>query len=214
MTDNRRVVGLTGGIGSGKSTVADEFARLGAAIIDTDVIAHELTGPGGKVIAAIAARFGPAVIAPDGRLDRVAMRQRVFDDPGARKDLEAILHPKIRAVSDARVHAALCDQTVPYVVLVVPLLIESGTYRERVEHVIVVDCSEATQIARVMARSGLSREQVTKIMAAQADRAARLAAADMVIDNDGDRQAMASQVGELNARLRMKSSVFAKNCVE
>lgn len=191
---SRYVVGLTGGIGSGKSAAADLFAALGAGMVDTDVIARELTGPGGAAMPAIAAAFGPGVIGSDGALDRTAMRRRAFADAAARKRLEAILHPLIRAESDRRSRAS----PAPYVVLVVPLLVESGSYRERCDRVCVVDCSEATQVARVQARSGLTQAEVRAIMATQASREERLAAADDVIDNEGALAALAPQVEALH----------------
>lgn len=191
------IVGLTGGIGSGKSTVAERFAALGAASVDTDVIARELTAPGGAGIAPIRAVFGDRVIATDGALDRAAMRRIAFSDPAARARLESILHPLIRAESELRCRLASTGS--PYVVLVVPLLVESGGYRERVDRVCVVDCPEEIQIARVAARSGLSRAEILAIMAAQASRAARLAAADDVIDNAQGLAELDAQVGVLHA---------------
>jgi dephospho-CoA kinase len=192
------VIGLTGGIGSGKSAAADIFEKLGAHVVDTDAISHELTQAGGAAISAIRSAFGGAVITQEGALDRAAMRTLAFADPRARAQLEAILHPLIRKVSAARVAAA--DGL--YVVLVVPLLIESRDYRERVQRVAVVDCSEQTQIDRVVRRSGLGAEQVRAVMAAQASRAERLAAADDVIDNEGDHAALAAQIAVLDARYR------------
>jgi dephospho-CoA kinase len=203
---NPRVIGLTGGIGSGKSTVANEFARLGVPVIDTDAIAHELTGPGGAAMPAIRDAFGDTVITTDGALDRGAMRLAAFTDPAMRQRLEAILHPRIRELSDQRIAEALAQPGSSYVLLVVPLLVESGSYRQRVETVVVVDCREETQMARVEARSGLARNQVEQIMAAQVDRAVRLEAADAVIDNDGSLEALRRQVAELDARFRLKSS--------
>lgn len=193
------VVGLTGGIGSGKSAAAEEFAALGAAVVDTDAIAHELTAPGGAAMPALKAAFGDAVAAADGSLERAAMRARVFADAEARHRLEAILHPLIRAEAERRCAAALAAGS-PYVVLVVPLLVESGAYRERVARVAVVDCAEETQVARVMARSGMSRDEVERIVAAQATRTRRLAAADDVIDNQGDRENLRRQVARLHGR--------------
>jgi dephospho-CoA kinase len=195
----RRIIGLTGGIGSGKTAAADCFAALGAAIVDTDAIAHELTAPGGGAMAAIEAEFGKAVVAADGRLDRALMRRLAFDDPGVRQRLEAILHPLIRAQAEVRCDGALAAGA-PYVVLVVPLLIESGDYRHRVDRVVVVDCDDETRMARVMARSGLARAEVERIMGAQAGREARLAAADDVIDNGGSLAELAGQVAELHRR--------------
>ena len=189
------VVGLTGGIGSGKSAAADAFAARGTAVVDTDTIAHELTGPDGDAMPAIRDAFGTGVVATDGRLDRARMRDLAFRDGTARKRLEAILHPMIRQVSAARVASA---QT-PYVILVVPLLVEGGDYRGRVNRVAVVDVPESVQIERTMARSGLDRDQVLRILAAQVSREARLAAADDVIDNTGDRAALDARVGTLHA---------------
>lgn len=205
MSADPRVIGLTGGIGSGKSTVANEFARLGIPLIDTDALAHELTGPGGAAMSAIRAAFGDAMITPDGALDRGAMRLAAFADPSVRQQLEAILHPRIRELSDQRIAAALAQPGTPYVMLVVPLLVESETYRQRVGTVVVVDCREETQLARVQARSGLARAQIEQIMAVQVSRAQRLAAADAVIDNDGTRALMQQQVAELDARFRLNA---------
>lgn len=203
------VVGLTGGIGSGKSTVADLFVAAGAGLVDTDAIAHELTAPDGAAMPAIAAAFGAAVLTPTGALDRTAMRQRVFADAGARQQLEAILHPMIRQLSDARCLAA----TTPYVVLAVPLLVESGTYRARCDRIVVVDCPESLQIERVMARNGLAADQVRAIMAAQATRADRLAAADDVVLNDGGLTKLYEQVERLHLNYLRQSAEKAKaNC--
>lgn len=198
------VIGLTGGIGSGKSAAADGFAAHGASVVDTDRIAHELTAPGGAAIPALLAAFGPAVLLADGALDRGAMRRLVFADDSRRKHLESLLHPLIRQESDRRVAQAAANGA-PYVVLVVPLLVESGNYRERVERVVVVDCAEPLQIARVMARNGLSEAEVRAILNAQASREARLAAADDVIDNNGDRQHLTAQVDMLNENFRRMS---------
>ncbi len=192
---SRLIIGLTGGIGSGKSTVADRFAALGATLVDTDLIAHALTGPAGAAMPAISAAFGPAVVAADDRLDRAAMRVRAFSDPEARKRLEAILHPMIREQSRYEINAA----TGCYVVLVVPLLVESGAWRERAHRLLVVDCPVEIQIERVMRRSHLDREQVLAILAAQATREARLAVADDRIDNSGEPAALRPQVDALHA---------------
>ncbi|OIR06841.1 dephospho-CoA kinase [mine drainage metagenome] len=191
------VVGLTGGIGSGKSAAATIFGELGAAVVDTDVIAHELTAPQGAAIAALRKSFGEALIGADGALDRGAMRRLVFADAPAKARLEAILHPLIRAESERRCAAELAAGA-PYAVLVVPLLVESKTYRNRVARVVVVDCAEETQVARVMARNGLAEAEVRRIMAAQASRAERLAAADEVIVNDGDIGSLRAQVERLH----------------
>ena len=202
-------VGLTGGIGSGKSTVADLFVAVGAGLVDTDAIAHELTAPEGAAIPAIVAAFGAAVLTPAGALDRAAMRQRVFADVGARQQLEAILHPMIRQVSDARCLAA----STPYVVLAVPLLVESGTYRARCDRIVVVDCPESLQVERVMARNGLVADQVRAIMAAQATRADRLAVADDVVLNDAGLTKLYEQVERLHLNyLRLSAEKAKANC--
>lgn len=193
------VVGLTGGIGSGKTAAANMFGALGAAVVDTDAIAHALTGPGGEAMEVLRRSFGAAVIAADGSLDRAAMRRLAFSDAGAKASLEAIMHPLIGAESRRRCAEALAAGA-PYVVLVVPLLVESKTYRKRASRVLVVDCAEETQVARVMARSGLARDEVLRIMAAQAARAERLAAADDVIENDVDMGALRQQVERLHGR--------------
>ena len=192
------IVGLTGGIGSGKSAVADLFAAQGARIIDADVIAHALTAPQGAAMPAIRAAFGAAMVTPQGALDRAAMRARVFAKPQERQRLEAILHPLIRAETDRQIAASV--GLAPYVVLVIPLLVESGTYRGRVNRVAVVDCPEATQISRVMARNGLSQQEVERIMQTQATRDQRLAVADDVIDNGGGLAALAPQVDRLHTK--------------
>jgi len=195
LPNSRLIIGLTGGIGSGKSTVADRFAALGATLVDTDLIAHALTGPGGAAMPAIREAFGTAVIADDGRLDRAAMRALAFSDPAARKRLEAILHPMIREQSQREIEAS----TGCYVMLVVPLLVESGAWRERAHRLLVVDCPVEVQIERVMRRSQLAREQVLAILAAQATREARLAVADDRIDNSGEPAAIGPQVDALHS---------------
>ncbi|MFM0006310.1 dephospho-CoA kinase [Paraburkholderia dipogonis] len=173
-------VGLTGGIGSGKSTVADLFAAHGVPLVDTDLIAHRITAPHGIAMPQIAAEFGEAFVAPDGSLDRTRMRSLVFSEDSARKRLEGITHPLIRAETEREQREAQG----PYVIVVVPLLVESGKWKTRVNRVLTVDCSVETQISRVMSRNNFSREQVLAIIARQATREARLAAADDVIDND------------------------------
>ncbi|MDP2809675.1 MAG: dephospho-CoA kinase [Rhodocyclaceae bacterium] len=212
------IVGLTGGIGSGKSTVADGFAGLGAAVVDTDAIAHALTGPGGAAMAAIGAAFGEMVVAPDGRLDRAVMRRLTFADADARARLEGILHPLIRAAAERHCRQALAEGA-PYVVLVVPLLAESGGpdghWRRRVNRVVVVDCDDETRIARVMARNGFSRDEVVGIMAAQAGRDDRLAIADDVIDNGGDLAALRSRIEALHRQYRvLAGKAVADRCCD
>jgi len=200
------IVGLTGGIGSGKTTVADLFVEHGAALVDTDAIAHELTAANGAAMPALIAEFGSAIAGNDGALDRVAMRRRVFADPSARARLEGILHPLIRALSAARCREAHS----PYVVLAVPLLIESGTYRERCDRVVVVDCPERLQVERVMARNGMRYDEVEAIMAAQATRAQRLAVADDVVVNDTGREELEQQVARLHRKYLVLSAEKVK----
>jgi dephospho-CoA kinase len=190
------VVGLTGGIGSGKSAAADEFAKLGATVVDTDVIARELTEKGGAALAPIEKLFGSAFIEAGGAMDRKKMREHVFKDPAAKLALEALLHPMIREESGRRIAAAAG----PYVVHVVPLLVESPDYRSRVDRVLVVDAPEETQLERARARSRLSEDQVRAIMRTQVSRAERLAAADDVIDNRGSRDALRKQVAALHQK--------------
>lgn len=189
------VVGLTGGIGSGKSAAAEEFGRLGATLVDADAIGHELTQAGGAAMAQIRRQFGEAYVDAHGALDRDRMRALAFRDPAARRKLEALLHPMIRAESGRRIAAAAG----PYVIHVVPLLIESDAYRQRVARVLVVDCPPEVQIARVRARSGLSADEVGRIIGAQIGREVRLAAADDVIDNAGTLDALHKQVRDLHA---------------
>lgn len=176
-------VGLTGGIGSGKSTVLQMLAQLGAAVIDADAISRATTAAGGAAIAAIAQRFGSEFIGPDGALDRTRMREHAYADPQARRQLEEIIHPLVGAESARQVQSAL-DAGVPCIVFDIPLLVESGRWRAQVDRVLVIDCSPQTQVDRVVARSALAPEAVRAIMAAQATRAQRLAAADIVICNE------------------------------
>lgn len=190
------IVGLTGGIGSGKSAAAQAFAQLGATVVDTDAIAHELTAPGGAAIAPIRAAFGASYISANGALARALMRELVFADAAKKRLLESILHPLIRARAAELVGAARS----PYVILMVPLLVESGNYRQRCQRILVVDCPEELQVERVVARSGLAAAQVRAIIANQATRAARLAAADDVIDNSGDFEQLRGAVEALHQR--------------
>lgn len=189
-------IGLTGGIGSGKSAVAALFAKRGIAVIDTDEIAHELTRPGGAAIEPIRAAFGAGAIGADGALDRARMRKRVFGNLAEKKKLEAILHPFIREESLRRGERA--DSA--YAILVVPLLAEGGIDRSRYQRVLVVDCAEAQQIERVMRRSGLPEKEVRDILASQVTRKQRLALADDVIDNRGPPEALEAQVTRLNEK--------------
>ena len=189
-------VGLTGGIGSGKSTVADCFAALGVPVIDTDVIARDLTAPGGAALEGIRAGFGQTMMQADGTLDRAALRRHVFADGGARRQLEAILHPRIRQV----VGDMLATLTAPYALVVIPLLVETGGYRDMLNRVLVVDCPEDVQIARVKARSGLTYDEIKAILAAQAGRAERLAVADDIIVNTATQEALRVEVAVLHQR--------------
>jgi dephospho-CoA kinase len=189
-------VGLTGGIGSGKTTVAEGFATLGVPVIDTDVIARQLTAPDGAALGAIRAAFGETVMRADGTLDRTALRRRVFADAASRHQLEAILHPLIRL----GVEKSLRLLALPYAIVVIPLLVETGGYRDMLNRVLVVDCPEAVQIARVIARSGLTRDEVEAILAVQAGRAERLAAADDVITNTASPEDLNAEVALLHQR--------------
>ena len=187
------VVALTGGIGSGKTSVSTRLAELGAAVIDTDLLAHALTQPDGEAMPAIAAAFGPGVIAADGGLDRAAMRRLAFADPQARRRLEAILHPLIRA----RLAAELRQVEAAYAVLVIPLLFETG-WTDIADRILVVDLPEDQQIARVMRRNGLGEAEVRQIIATQVSRATRRAGADDLIENEGDLEALRGQTDRLH----------------
>ena len=189
-------VGLTGGIGSGKTTVAELFAELGAGVVDTDEIARALTGPGKAALGEIARRFGPEYLTADGALDRARMRKLAFEDARAKKDLESILHPLIRCEAERRV----ANSTAAYVILVVPLLFESGAYQTLVRRVLVVDSDQETRIERVRGRNNLSREEILAIMAAQVGQAERLRRANDVIRNDGDIAALGEQVAALHRK--------------
>jgi len=188
-------VALTGGIGSGKSTVAERFAEHGVRVSDADAISHALTAPGGDALPAIQASFGHGILDDQGRLDRHALRKRVFSDSAERQRLEQILHPMIRA----RMLAESDDPSSPYALLVIPLLLETGQ-DSLADRILVVDLPESEQIARVRQRSGLDPGEICRIIAAQVTRGERLAAADDVIDNSGDREALNQAVAELHAR--------------
>lgn len=184
------VVAITGGIGSGKTTVANQFAELGIEVVDADVIAREVVEPGTPALAAIATHFGPEVITPDGQLDRRRLRERVFTDPQAKGWLNALLHPLIRTEMQRQCAAARS----PYCLLVVPLLVENRL-TALANRVLVIDVDEATQIERTCRRDGVSHEEAQAILAAQASRAERLAAADDVLDNqNGTPEAIKSQI--------------------
>jgi dephospho-CoA kinase len=192
------VVGLTGGIGSGKSAVANAFASLGVEIVDADLLAHRLSAPGQPGYAAIRDEFPDVELTPDGEIDRARLRSRVFVDPAARVRLEAALHPLIAAAAKRQIAA----WHGPYGVTVVPLLLERGKLASAVDRILVVDCPEDAQISRVVARSGMTPAEVRAIMATQSSRGARLAAADDVIDNAGPPEAIAPQVERLDRRYR------------
>ena len=196
-------VGLTGGIASGKTTVAEVFASLGAGIVDTDRVAREVVAPGQPGLEAVRREFGDGVLLASGELDRRALREAVFADPAARRELEALLHPLIRA----RTLEALAGTRAPYAVAVVPLLVETG-FGRLVDRVATVDCPRGTQLERLMIRDGIGREQAESMLNAQVDRQARLRAADDVIDNGGGRWSARRQVRRLHARyLRLAGRV-------
>ena len=194
------LIGLTGGIGSGKTAVSNLFAQLGAGIVDTDLIAHQITAPGGKAIPLIRDHFGAEFIDNSGALDRAKMRSLVFQNPEAKKALEEITHPLIRQET-LRQAGQLADAGAPYLLLVVPLLIESGAWIDQIDYLVVVDCPEETQIQRVMHRSNLSRTEVEAILKAQASRQERLALANTVIDNQGKLSELKSAVQELHQKI-------------
>jgi dephospho-CoA kinase len=195
-----QLIGLTGGIGSGKSTVASMLVALGARLVDADAIARQVTAKGGAAIKEIASEFGAAVIGADGAMDRDKMRQLAFSDPAARQRLEAIIHPLVsqqtlKLAAQAQQAGSTC------IVFDIPLLVESGRWRQQLDRVLVVDCRESTQIARVVARNGWTSQAVEKIMAGQASRAQRLAAADICLYNDGLRlETLALLVRQLAVR--------------
>jgi dephospho-CoA kinase len=186
-------VGLTGGIASGKTTVANLFAALGVPVIDTDQLAREVVAPGSALLAEIAAHFGDGVLAADGSLDRRALRERVFQDAGERRWLEERTHPAIRELTDRRSEAA----TGAYCIVAIPLLVETRG-ADRFDRVLVVDCEPELQVARLMARDGVTRDAARRMLAAQVTREARLAVADDVIRNDGDLAALRDRVQELH----------------
>jgi len=199
------VVGLTGGIGSGKSEVARAFGALGVESEDADAIAHAVTASGQPGHAAVAAAFGPSALRPGGALDRDWLRNQAFADAAFRSRLEGLLHPIIRQ----RIEAAVSAWRGPYGLLVVPLLLERGGLRERVDRVLVVDCPEDEQVRRVVARSRLAPETVRRIMSTQLSRSERLAQADDVIDNGGVLADLDAQVGRLDAQYRALSAAAA-----
>ena len=199
-------VGLTGGIGSGKSTVAALFAELGVPVIDTDVISHQLTQSGGAAIAAIRKALGDEYITDNGALDREKVRQRIFSDPESKQILEDILHPLILKLARNQVEAS----TAPYVLIVVPLLFETQNFSNWMQRTLTVDCAETTQLARVTKRQNISEQNVRAIMAQQLPRSARLQLTDDTIENEGSLSALKSQVSRLNQHYLK----LAKNSIE
>ena len=194
------LIGLTGGIGSGKTAVSDLLAKLGAGIIDTDIIAHQITAPNGSAIEPIREHFGADYIDANGALDRNKMRTLVFSKPEAKKALESITHPLIRQETIAQA-IQIAKNGVPYIVFVVPLLLESGSWLPLIDRLAVVDCPVETQISRVMQRSNLSRAEVEKILQTQASREDRLAQADFVIENQGSLSQLTEEVNQLNQKI-------------
>jgi dephospho-CoA kinase len=194
------VVGVTGGIGSGKSTVCDEFARYGIAVIDADVVAREVVQPGSSGLAAVVEEFGASMLDADGNLDRAALRRLVFGEPGRRDTLEKILHPLIRA----RIRELLAQVTSPYCLLAIPLLVEKGNY-DHVNRVLVIDCPVETQISRVMARDKLTQQEAEAIIRTQASREQRLSRADDTITNATDLDAIRAQVARLHSTYLLAS---------
>lgn len=197
MNPSKLVVGLTGGIGSGKSRAGRAFEARGIAVIDADALSRSLTAPGGAAIAQIRNSFGEEFIDASGALDRARMRALAFSDPAAKRRLEAILHPMVRDASDRLLGAALS----PYVILMIPLLVESGRPRSRCTRIVVVDCPEPVQIERVARRDALPRTQIEAIVRAQVSRAVRLANADYVLDNNGTEGALEEQVDHVHRAL-------------
>jgi dephospho-CoA kinase len=190
-------IGLTGGIASGKSTVADLFAARGAIVLDTDVIAREVVEPGRPALGSLVRALGDGILGKDGRLDRAELRRRLFEDAALRREVESILHPAIIAELERRALAA----GGPYQVFVIPLLVENR-FMSIVDRVLVVDCPEEEQLRRLMARDGETREAAERMLAAQATREQRLAAADDVIDNGGEAADLPAQVAALDAKYR------------
>lgn len=197
------VVALTGGIGSGKSEAAHILANLGVPIVDVDVISHQLTAAGAPLVHAIAAAFGPSYVTSEHALNRVAMRELVFNDAGARERLNAILHP---AIHQAALQQLSLPSQAPYQVLVIPLLFESNRYQAVIDHIVLIDCDEAVQIKRVMQRSGLSQAQVENILRAQVSRQQRINGADTVIMNESDVQNLQKKMIEFHKN-------YIKTCI-
>jgi dephospho-CoA kinase len=200
---SRLRIGLTGGIASGKSTVSQRFAELGIAVIDADVAARAVVEPGTPGLEQVVQRFGAGILCPNGELDRPALRELIFDDPAARRDLDAILHPLIRAHMEQQAAAAAG----PYLIMAIPLLVEGGSSRERLDRILVVDVDEAVQLKRVQARDGISIAQARAILGSQASRAARLEAADDVLQNGGTVAELRQAVDRLHERYLKQAQI-------
>ena len=196
-------IGLTGGIASGKSTVSQRFAELGVPVIDADVAARAVVEPGTPGLEQVVQRFGSGIVRPDGELDRSALRELIFNDPAARRDLDAILHPLIRAHMEQQAAAAAG----PYLIMAIPLLVEGGSSRERLDRILVVDVDEAVQLERVQARDGISIAQARAILGSQASRAARLEAADDVLQNGGTVAELRQAVDRLHERYLKQAQI-------
>ena len=203
-------VGLTGGVGSGKSTIATMLSKRGAGLVDADAIAHQLTGAGGAAMTKLRESFGAEAIAPDGSLDRARMRVRVFSDDAARAQLESLLHPLIRAAMRERA-AMLIDGGSPYVVHVVPLLVETANWRAYADRLLLVDCSATTQLARVCARTGIDEATARRIVAAQATRQQRLTAADDVLLNEAPLDHVEQKVEQLHCAY-LRAAAKKRSC--
>jgi len=200
---SRLRIGLTGGIASGKSTVSQRFAELGIAVIDADVAARAVVEPGTPGLEQVVQRFGAGILCPNGELDRPALRELIFNDPAARRDLDAILHPLIRAHMEQQAAAAAG----PYLIMAIPLLVEGGSSRERLDRILVVDVDEAVQLQRVQARDGISIAQARAILGSQASRAARLEAADDVLQNGGTVAELRQAVDRLHERYLKQAQI-------
>lgn len=196
------VVGLTGGIGCGKSEAARQFAKLGVPIVDVDVIARQLTSAGHPVLKEIISVFGNQYLGADGNLNRKAVREKIFSDMAARKDLEGIIHPAIydQAILELTQNAKSEDKTAPYQILAISLLFENQRYKDDVNRSLVMDCEESLQIARTMKRSGLSKEEVLAVMAAQVSRATRIKLADDLIENNGTLEELSEKIAEMHKK--------------
>jgi dephospho-CoA kinase len=200
---SRLRIGLTGGIASGKSTVSQRFAELGIAVIDADVAARAVVESGTPGLEQVVQRFGAGILCPNGELDRPALRELIFNDPAARRDLDAILHPLIRAHMEQQAAAAAG----PYLIMAIPLLVEGGSSRERLDRILVVDVDEAVQLQRVQARDGISIAQARAILGSQASRAARLEAADDVLQNGGTVAELRQAVDRLHERYLKQAQI-------